>query len=154
MTFEREWDCEDFEICPVRFGDKKSIPLIQLLRKHPKGLGFNEMRDLLTHCMAPGTLKVKLDDLLETGYVRFEPENWRRGQKRAYILTDTYIFDMTCHKCPYSKLSDLRKLMRNQPYIQMNVNGQYSVLPMFPSQGDKLASAIMAILFPDEEGET
>lgn len=71
-------------------GDEKSNYIIQLLGEHPKGLGFNEMRDFLVNYMAPGTLKVKLDGLVKNGHVRFEPENWRQGQKKIFVLTEAY----------------------------------------------------------------
>lgn len=71
-------------------GDEKSNYIIQLLGETPKGLGFNEMRDLLVNYMAPGTLKLRLDGLVKNGHVRFEPENWRQGQQKVFILTEAY----------------------------------------------------------------
>lgn len=48
------------------------------------------MRDLLRDLMAPGTLRVRLDELVEDGHVRFEPDDWRQGQKKVFILTEAY----------------------------------------------------------------
>ena len=71
-------------------GDENINYIIQLLGEYPKGLGFNEMRDLLVSYMSPGTLKERLDGLVKNGHVRFEPENWRQGQKKVFILTEAY----------------------------------------------------------------
>jgi len=71
-------------------GDERSKYIIQLLGEHPKGLGFNEMRDLLVKYMSPGTLKERLAGLVKNGHVRFEPENWRQGQQKTFILTEAY----------------------------------------------------------------
>lgn len=62
--------------------------------------------------------------------------------------------EMLCHKCPYSKLSDLRNLMKEQKFITMNVLNQYSILPIIlQSQSQKLVTKIMNILFEDEDEE-
>uniref|UniRef100_A0A6M3MAH9 Uncharacterized protein n=1 Tax=viral metagenome TaxID=1070528 RepID=A0A6M3MAH9_9ZZZZ len=50
-----------------------------------------------------------------------------------------------------NKLEAIDTLMRKQRYIHVLSNGQYSIEPLFPSDGDKLVSAIMMILFPDEK---
>lgn len=73
-----------------KYGDEKMKLIIQLLGQYPKGLGQNEMCRLLSNYMAPGTLKVKLDKLVENGHVRFDPKNWRQGQKKVFIHTEAY----------------------------------------------------------------
>lgn len=56
-------------------------------------------------------------------------------------------------KIELDKLEAIDTLMTEHPNIHTLPNGQYSILPMFPSDGDKFAKAIMAILYPDEEVE-
>jgi len=73
-----------------RSGDERSDSIIKLLGQHPSGLGFREIRDLLRDIMAPGTLKVRLDELVRSGHVRFEPDDWRQGQKKVFILTEAH----------------------------------------------------------------
>ena len=73
-----------------RTGDERRDSIIKLLGEHPSGLGFREIRDLLRDIMAPGTLKIRLDELVKSGHVRFEPEDWRQGQKKVFILTEAY----------------------------------------------------------------
>ncbi len=56
-------------------------------------------------------------------------------------------------KVELDKIEAIDKLMTGHPNIHTLPNGQYSILPMFPSDGDKFAKAIMEILYPDEEAE-
>lgn len=64
----------------------------------------------------------------------------------------------TCElNCPYrlarikaEKLDAIEALMREQPFIMVNINDQYSIQPRLSHKGTMIVSKIMAILFPDE----
>lgn len=68
--------------------DERERDILTKLRRHPKGLGFNELYEKLQDKMADKTLSKRLENLRDEGLVERSPENPRQGEKVTYQLPD------------------------------------------------------------------
>ena len=70
--------------------DTKHRVILSCLESNPSGLGFNELSRALRNKMAPLTIRERLSDLYDWGFVKRTPENPRQGQKVTYKSAHVY----------------------------------------------------------------
>jgi DNA-binding HxlR family transcriptional regulator len=61
--------------------------ILEVLEEHPDGIGFNELLSEVDDIISRNTLKKRLDEYEGEELVQ-SPDDWRRGQKKKYSLTE------------------------------------------------------------------
>lgn len=113
----------------------------------PRCDGLAESEEVWAEIRAKKPLTDKFDSTFlkhEDAYWAQEMDKWIENEVTPYIKG---------LEGKAEKLDAIETLMRGQHYINVNVMGEYSVLPELSHRGTKLVSAIMAILFPDDPDE-
>ena len=61
--------------------------ILEVLEDHPDGIGFNELLSEVDDIISRNTLRKRLDEYEDDELVE-PPDDWRRGQKKEYTLTE------------------------------------------------------------------